>query len=468
MDQPRHHRRDNTAMFHLLMVVACIASLASFVQWSLHYQTTNQSTLSTTVITTVSLLKPTGVESQTKKSRDSSTKSVVVPDRRVLPRANITNRHPGSKIDSSNSTFLPQTTTTKLDFIIAGFPKTGTTSLLHAFEDHPETDIASKERCSITNPMTADFVAYEKLQETLSELSASPHVKRGIKCPNAVYHAYSTIARLEENAPPKVILGLRHPVEMIQSYYNYRVTEMYDQRNKRSGQEKKKQGKIKSIPPLDSLLGFQKEWKGVSTDSTRYELFLMQFGKTKVEDKDAEAMRHHGFNPLELTNHHPVVKSNRFTIFLYTLDQLEDTGNKQRSQLFRKGLQDYLGLHRPLKPVRRENLNHFVGKKAHPETVNICLPKYKSLRHVLVQQGTRSARWIEFEFLRSTDVVVANRGHFLESVQSWAVDPCDRQSNEVTASLTVDERSRRDLALARPRKRVFVGKNRKIELIPVK
>ena len=369
----------------------------------------------------------------------------------------------------------------QLDFVIAGFPKTGTTSLLYAFGDHPETDIARNERCAVTNPMTSDYMAYRRLQEALSELSSSPHVKRAIKCPNAVYHAYNAIVRMEHHAPDaKFVIGLRHPILMLESYYNYRVTELHDKYPRTD----RKTEQMETIPPLDRLVGLDKEWKGVSTDSTDFKTYLMQFGKTKVEARDLEDMVNSGSSLAEKKNHNLVIKPNTFSIFLYTVDQLEDTGDVDRSNAFRSGLQHFLGLQQPLKPVGRENLNHFVGKKAYPETVDICLPKYNSLRRMLLIQGGSSAEWIEKEFLESPDVVVANQEHFLESIRSWSMDPCGdrikqkKNSSAITVrkaklhAMKADRKNEasnlRHLALKQENRRVFVGRKHKLEVLRVK
>ena len=406
-------------------------------------------------------------------------------------------RNPGKQrrsrqIDSwSNQTSTNKTTRPvkrHLDFVIAGFPKTGTTSLLYAFSDHPETAIASSERCAVTSPMATDEIAFKKLQEALSELSPSRHVKRAIKCPGAVYHAYNSIVRMEQHAPnAKFVIGVRHPILMLESYYNYRVTELHDRVNRTKEP-------MEAIPPLDRLIGLDKEWKGVSTESTDFKTYLLQFGKTKVATRDLQDMTYSWNKLAEKKNYNMAIKPNKIPIFLYTVDQLEDTGDSERSDAFRSGLQHFLGLQTPLKPVGRENLNRFVGKAAYPETVNICLPKYNSMRRMLLMQGNRSAEWIETEFLQSPDVTVANRNHFLASIRSWSVDPCSyrmkqKENNKKSLAVTLVRRAkkvqhvkhskkgaeekklRRLRMLAKKqeeKKRVFVGRKRRLEVLLVK
>jgi hypothetical protein len=77
-----------------------------------------------------------------------------------------------------------------------------------------------------------------------------------------------------------------------------------------------------------------------------------------------------------------------------------------------------------MKPLGHENLNHFVGKKAYKETIDICDDKYLDLRRELTQKGRETQMWIRNKFLQSPDVTVANRNHFLELLDKWEQDPC--------------------------------------------
>jgi len=489
MEQPHHRREPRLCSFLVVMGFACFVALTSCLHSSLCLHQNLLGTAASTETGASSfdeIVVEAPIAVTTKKSalegqgRPHQRLGVKKRERsRVMMDSSRTDNHGNGALIAADS--LKPLKKKNLDFIIAGFPKTGTTSLLYAFGDHPETDIASKERCAITNPMASDFVALGKLKEAMSELSGSPRVKRAIKCPNAVYHAYSAIVRLEQHAhDAKFVIGVRHPIDMLQSYYNYRVTEMYDNHHrqqkllaKTKGSSAGKLKKMEAIPPLDSLIGAEKEWKGVSTDSTRFELYLRQFGKTKVQASELEEMVvNTEASRAEKKQRHLAIKPNSFSMFLYTVDQLEDTGNAKRSKAFRSGLQNFLGLEKPLKPVGRENLNHFVGRKAHRETVNICLPKYSSLRRVLVKQGARSAHWIEHEFLRSPDVVVANREHFIESIRLWGEDPCDNRRDEKKIKKKALQAHGRKTKKhpddkVKQRKRLFVGKHRRIEVIPV-
>ena len=111
------------------------------------------------------------------------------------------------------------------DIVITGFPKCGATTLLEALQAHEETDMASKEQCAIASRKPEKKI-HQLLDESLDVLSTSDKVKRGFQCPNAIYN-YKSISRMEKHSPnAKLVIGMRHPVHMLQSYYNHRVAEI--------------------------------------------------------------------------------------------------------------------------------------------------------------------------------------------------------------------------------------------------
>jgi hypothetical protein len=279
----------------------------------------------------------------------------------------------------------------KLDFFVAGFPKCGTTTLLKTFEAHNETAVHPEEECSLST-VRSNKEAYHRLMKNLNDASSNPNVKRGIKCPVGL-STPAAIARLQDWFPnTKLIIGLRHPVHYFQSFYNYRVAEFH-------------QNKLKTpIPPPESLIGSD-EWARVSTEAARFEHVLKKLGKTNSD----ESLR------------------TPFKVFLYTLEQMEDE-NEERGQRLRETLGSFLALQYQIQPLRAANINHFVGKKAFNETIDICDTKFNHLRRVLVKNGRKSQRWIREEFLQSPDVTVANAEHFNEILKQWAFDPCVKEA----------------------------------------
>jgi hypothetical protein len=300
----------------------------------------------------------------------------------------------------TSSSSLQRIRKRRLDFLVAGFPKFGTTTLLHAFQKHPETSISNIEKCDFASVSSSHVRATKKLNEALNELNVTK--KRGIKCPRAIT-TFQTWQRLDQHSPyARYIIGLRHPVELLASFYNYRVTEHYDK------------ALTEVIPSFSEIMNGM-EWNGVSLDIVRYDLYLAQLKKTKLTKQQVKELA----SRKEL----PVLHT-RAKVFLYTLDQLEDT-SAGRSKSFRKSLQHFLDLKRPFEPMGHENLNNFVGETAHPETIDICEDQYKFLRSKLIAQGQQTAKWILEEFVQSRDVSMGNMEHFANTLDRWSVDPCD-------------------------------------------
>ena len=283
----------------------------------------------------------------------------------------------------------------KMEFMISGFPKCGTTTLLRTFEQHPETVVPPMEECSLDQIFNDDN-AYSRLTGNLASAtnSTSKDIKRGIKCPFGLTTPMA-IERLEDWFPnTRLIFGMRHPVMQFQSYYNYRVLNFH-------------KGEIEGpVPPPESLIG-PNDWVRVSTEMPRFEKVLEKLGKT---EKSEEPMT-------------------PFKVFLYTLEQMEDD-DTERDASFRKTLGDFLQLKTPIEPLPQANINFFQGKKGFEETIDICDSKHDHLRSVLVENGKKTRDWILNEFLKSPDVTVANVEHFTETVSQWGLDPCVKEEEK--------------------------------------
>ena len=319
------------------------------------------------------------------------------------------------------------------DFIVAGFPKCGTTTLLKTFAAHKETDMNPSEKCAVASPGLPDNVVLRKLDETISEMSVMANIKRSFKCPTAIYN-HKTISRMQKHSPKaKFIIGVRHPVLMMQSFYNYRVTEIYQRKLD------------ERIPSFEAAISRKHPWKGLSMDATRFDLFLKQFGKTDMTPDDLyDFIGHPGYQL--------AIQPNKFSVFLYTVDQIDDE-NEARNQEFRVSLQNYLGLSETLAPFPHENKNHRVGSEGYNETIDICEDRYSSIRKDLIEQGINSADWIRDQFIRSRDVSVSNEEHFLETLESWRVDPCAPSKEAPIEKTSVPGDGRNEIAEHEPRRR---------------
>ena len=275
----------------------------------------------------------------------------------------------------------------------------------------------SQENCQIARPIQADDLNIKRLESDVAALyrqerkflsaENTPALGRkviGMKCPDALKN-FRAVHRLSMHSPHcRFIVGIRHPVLILQSFYNYRITAMYDNGVADAN---------KPIPPLEIVLDSPVPWQDVSLDTVRFEFYLVQFAKTAIQLELLQELQ---------TQDWLAIKPNKFQIFLYTIDQLEDD-NEQRQASFRMELERFLGLSKPLPAFGRENVNRFVGEKAHPETMDICQDQYKGVRHRVLENAKKSQAYIR-DFVKSVDVTVANQQHFLATIDSWSRDPC--------------------------------------------
>lgn len=300
----------------------------------------------------------------------------------------------------SESPELQDTKDQHFDFVMAGFPRSGTSTMSEALSNHKETSIAAKDECFVASASLSESAVNEKLNRSASSLTDV----KGFKCPNAIFD-YRTISRIESHSPEaKFIIGVRHPVRMIESFYNGLVADIYE-------------GMLdEEIPSFEEVMSSDLPWKNLSIDASRYELFLMQFAKTSLTPAEMGALvGHEGYDI--------AIRPNNFELFLYSSEQLEDQDSR-RSSSFRSDLQDYLRLSAPFNAFGHENVNRFVGSNGYAETMNICDRQFDDLRMELVVQGKKTANWITDKFMQSNDVKVSNKKHFIQTLKSWGEDPC--------------------------------------------
>ena len=110
----------------------------------------------------------------------------------------------------------------KADFGILGFPKTGTSFLLHVLGKHPEITMPAFETCELSkfDKLKKENIFLIAAQQ--SEDERTPPTRYGFKCPKMIRET-----NLLENFVPisnetRLVVGIRHPVLWFQSHYNYK------------------------------------------------------------------------------------------------------------------------------------------------------------------------------------------------------------------------------------------------------
>lgn len=296
-----------------------------------------------------------------------------------------------------------------IDFIVAGFPKCGTSTLMYAFAEHDETEMPESEYCDLGRRDRSDaevIAAFHKKMDIFygqKSNASKKSFKRGLKCPKSVRFA-RTMERLEFlNPETRVIIGVRHPVLFFQSYYNYRVVSQNTEKS------------LIGIPcpdPYSLIGGHGKAWRGVFTDMAKYEESLMQLSKVDLNTDDMKQM----------VLQELMLVPNSLRMFLYDVEQLSDP-DENRATRFRSDMQHFLGLRKPIAPFGQRNV--VANKGTYPETINICDDKYKDLRATLLKHAEKTRHWIRDKFIKSDDVMVGgDEQHFLEILAKWGEDPC--------------------------------------------
>ena len=208
----------------------------------------------------------------------------------------------------------------------------------------------------------------------------------------------------------RLLIGIRHPIAWFQSFYNYRI--------QNTG----------AMPDPYSLEVCRKNSQGVCLKRADYHLSLVRLGKTNyTKEQDAFS---YASEWNDLVQDDPMHSPN--PVFLYDTEQLADT-DSQRTEQFRRDLQDFLGLLEPLPPVIHYSpgkiLNETLQKERDAKKIDICSDQFLQLRQILFDKAKRSAYYIGKYFIHAPDVVVSSPDFFLEILDSYSQDPCQKKSS---------------------------------------
>jgi hypothetical protein len=331
----------------------------------------------------------------------------------LLPRNDTTSGTESSSTSTSNAMYKydeEHQMEVQLDFAVVGFPKCGTTSLMNLFEHNHQTTMARIERCY----RSGSDEEMKKLFQELGELpnksnSSSSPTLRGFKCPTNIVNVDGLHKMKVTKVDTKLIVGIRHPVRWFESFYNFRIAGYLNGRH--------------NIKPPDpgTLIGRRNTYLQLNTDLGRFELSLMQLGKTILNTTDLVA----------LAERKRRVIQSPFPVFIYAVEQLEDDGDQEEA--FRKDLQTYLQVQHPFEKIPRSNAasgrkKMFSYNNTSYRPINICEEQYINIRNELVTNGKGTADWLLNHFVKHPDVMIGgNDDVFKKIVQGFATDPCSLQ-----------------------------------------
>lgn len=98
-----------------------------------------------------------------------------------------------------------------LQFSVIGFPKCGTSTLMHHLRDHPEIHMFPDERCELSSNQHARLM--EDLYNKFPASTPTHHFIRGIKCPLDLENSMLSLPNYKKFFPKTdFLVGIRHPV----------------------------------------------------------------------------------------------------------------------------------------------------------------------------------------------------------------------------------------------------------------
>jgi len=281
-----------------------------------------------------------------------------------------------------------------LDFSIVGFPKCGTSTLMYGLQKHPQIAIFGDERCDLSYNQHAHLI--RDLHAIRPNTSNEEQFLRGIKCPMELESTQLGLRNYKtyfnETA---LIVGLRHPVRWMESFYNFRLHNGY------------------RMPPITTLVGkCYRKSKNVCTFRANFHVFLSNLGLTPRTPEELEYMLpwHRSLDPV------PFAKR----VFVYEISQL----SSEEEPNFLQDLQHFLGL-----PLPIPSMQHYTPGRANSTTthhkINICEPDYKVVRDELMKSARNASAWITKYLMHSPAVTVSSPDAFVRIMEEWQRDPCD-------------------------------------------
>lgn len=98
-----------------------------------------------------------------------------------------------------------------LQFSIVGFPKSGTSTLMHHLREHPEIHIFKDERCELA--YNQQVILIEDMYRQFPPATEKQRFVRGIKCPLDLENPKLSMTNYRKFFPKTdFIVGIRHPV----------------------------------------------------------------------------------------------------------------------------------------------------------------------------------------------------------------------------------------------------------------
>ncbi|KAG7355028.1 sulfotransferase family protein [Nitzschia inconspicua] len=301
-----------------------------------------------------------------------------------------------------------------VDYVVAGFPKCGTTALGHWLSSHPLIkDTAEEEHHILMKDMNyTTNRLYESLLLPWGTDENMTAVVRGFRCPHQLHTEWGIRMLSQVFTETKVIVSVRHPVWWFQSYYNYRL-------------EQNETHLLKDLP--NGLIGNLKgnfasdksPWI-LQTATGEFHRYLSAMKKTPMTDPEEITLLSPFWNRNWNITHLPRMPN---PVFFSEISQLSDK-NITRRALFRKDLQTFLGLPSEFPPIRHVRPQGTDSGLNQDKRINICDEKYAPVRAELMNVARHASLWLRKYFMESKSVYFSSGDFLDELLQKWMDDPC--------------------------------------------
>jgi len=332
-----------------------------------------------------------------------------------------------------------------LDFVIAGFPKCGTTALMRnlaaATTMPSETDVC-------TPPSNTVYYAYHSWASKYGP--SHRKLLKGNKCPAYLDTGYipEFVAKLPRT---RLIVGIRHPVLWFQSFHimqEFRFSQKNSHLTTREYFSKKVLPKCSRQAgcDLNKCIGHNNK---VCVARARFHLSLAMLGKTPLSKDEQDLLlsevkqskkRLHD-NSKSVLQFQLIGKPN--PVFLFDSSQ-------PKEEYFWQELSEFLRINRTDLPMEGatagyKTLGMGLNKNEHIRTMmlrkdtifDICDPKHDFLRQELMPVSYTLHQWLTTYFLpvardpNRKDVVIPNVDEFERIIETFKYDPCTNSSYSI-------------------------------------
>jgi len=290
---------------------------------------------------------------------------------------------------------------TILDFVIAGFPKCGTTTVVANLAYLAPLSVS--DVC--TPPSQITYYAYKSWPKQYG----NQKLLRGSKCPK--YIGSEDMKLYSKHLPrTKMIIGIRHPVLWIQSFWNMQVGTGFTKFLKNNPYMLVKTCK----PGHKCNHGCPNKWL-FCIRRARFHVQLAALGKTSLSMEERKVLAPNDNDGGENLRSQNI----RNPIFLY-----------EQKELSKDYVWDEMAKYLNVSKIPHDKHHSSHGRTPHV-SINFCEERFDDLRAIIMPYAYELSVWMQNYFIpvaknESAGVTIPNPNALITLVEEYKKDPCDR------------------------------------------